>query len=145
MEPHSNLEDTLISILVALARHSPQSANAILRCPQLIQAVAKVLMNQRIAEISSSQIKVLTLLKVRLIFLTDLHVMYLRKKKEVASFRWGRGSNDNNYFDNVAAFRINLYFWNWQVKYNLYFMLVIYAENDETFMLYNSSNDMKFK
>ncbi|KAJ4769823.1 RNA polymerase II-associated protein 1 [Rhynchospora pubera] len=64
MEPHPNLEEMLISILVALARHSPQSSDAILRCPRLIQAVGKVLMNQQMADISSLQIKAVTFLKI---------------------------------------------------------------------------------
>ncbi|XP_062229085.1 transcriptional elongation regulator MINIYO [Phragmites australis] len=58
------LEDYLVSILVALARHSPQSANAILNCPRLIQNITKLLTKQGSMEIRSSQIKGVALLKV---------------------------------------------------------------------------------
>ncbi|PAN23588.1 hypothetical protein PAHAL_4G102800 [Panicum hallii] len=64
MDPPPVLEDYLVSILVALARHSPQSADAILNCPRLIQSVTKLLSKQGSMEIRSSQIKGVTLLKV---------------------------------------------------------------------------------
>lgn len=64
MDPSPALEDYLVSVLVALARHSPHSADAILNCPRLIQSVTKLLINQGSMEIRSSQIKGVTLLKV---------------------------------------------------------------------------------
>lgn len=64
MDPPPVLEDYLVSILVALARHSPQSADAILNCPRLIQSVTKLLTKQGSMEICSSQIKGITLLNV---------------------------------------------------------------------------------
>ncbi|TVU07951.1 hypothetical protein EJB05_41329, partial [Eragrostis curvula] len=64
MEPAPVLEDYLVSILVALARHSPQSADAILNCPRLIESVTKMLTKQGSMDIHSSQIKGVTLLKV---------------------------------------------------------------------------------
>ncbi|CAL5053451.1 unnamed protein product [Urochloa decumbens] len=64
MDPPPVLEDYLVSILVALARHSPQSADAILHCPRLIQSVTKLLSKQGSMEIRSSHIKGVTLLKV---------------------------------------------------------------------------------
>ncbi|AQL04127.1 transcriptional elongation regulator MINIYO isoform X2 [Zea mays] len=64
MDPSPALEDYLVSVLVALARHSPQSADAILNCPRLIQSVTKLLINQGSMEIRSSQIRGVTLLKV---------------------------------------------------------------------------------
>ncbi|KAJ1259672.1 hypothetical protein BS78_10G173800 [Paspalum vaginatum] len=64
MDPPPALEDYLVSILVALARHSPQSADAILNCPRLIQSVTKLLIKQGSMGIRSSQIKGVTLLKV---------------------------------------------------------------------------------
>ncbi|KAL6839540.1 hypothetical protein ACP4OV_030810 [Aristida adscensionis] len=64
MDPHPVLEDYLVSILVALARHSPQSADAILHCPRLVQNVTKLLTKQGSMEIRTSQIKGVTLLKV---------------------------------------------------------------------------------
>lgn len=64
MDPPPALEDYLVSVLVALARHSPQSADAILNCPRLIQSATKLLIKQESMDIRSSQIKVVTLLKV---------------------------------------------------------------------------------
>ncbi|CAD6336490.1 unnamed protein product [Miscanthus lutarioriparius] len=64
IDPSPALEDYLVSVLVALARHSPHSADAILNCPRLIQSVTKLLINQGSMEIRSSQIKGVTLLKV---------------------------------------------------------------------------------
>ncbi|KAL6603896.1 hypothetical protein ACP70R_044257 [Stipagrostis hirtigluma subsp. patula] len=64
MDPPPVLEDYLVSILVALARHSPQSADAILHCPRLLQSVTKLLTKQGSMEIRTSQIKGVTLLKV---------------------------------------------------------------------------------
>ncbi|XP_066374344.1 transcriptional elongation regulator MINIYO-like isoform X3 [Miscanthus floridulus] len=57
MDPSPALEDYLVSVLVALARHSPHSADAILNCPRLIQSVTKLMINQGSMEIRSSQIK----------------------------------------------------------------------------------------
>uniref|UniRef100_A0A0E0PZF7 Transcriptional elongation regulator MINIYO n=1 Tax=Oryza rufipogon TaxID=4529 RepID=A0A0E0PZF7_ORYRU len=64
MDPHPILEDNLVSILLGLARHSPQSADAILNCPRLVQSVVKLLVKQGSMEIHSSQIKGVNLLKV---------------------------------------------------------------------------------
>ncbi|KAJ3692004.1 hypothetical protein LUZ60_012354 [Juncus effusus] len=66
MDPVQNMEETPVSMLVALARHSPQSADAILRCPNLVQTVAKILRNYNsTAEIiRPAQIKVLVLFKI---------------------------------------------------------------------------------
>ncbi|XP_072985715.1 transcriptional elongation regulator MINIYO [Typha latifolia] len=64
MDPLPTLEDSLVSILVALARHSPQSADAILRYPQLIKTVVKMFTGQGAVEVHPSQIKAIILLKV---------------------------------------------------------------------------------
>lgn len=64
MDPLQTLEDYLVSILIALARHSPQSADAILRCRRLIPTVIKMFTKQGSAEIQPSQIKATALLKV---------------------------------------------------------------------------------
>ncbi|KAM0925556.1 hypothetical protein ACQ4PT_004122 [Festuca glaucescens] len=64
MDPPPVLKDYLVSILVALARHSLQSADAILNCTKLVQNVVKLLDKQGSMEIHSSEIKVVTLLKV---------------------------------------------------------------------------------
>ena len=67
MDPPPILKDYLVSILVALARHSPQSADAILNCTKLVQSVVKLLDKQGSMEIHLSQIRVVTLLKVYLL------------------------------------------------------------------------------
>ncbi|CAM8899083.1 unnamed protein product [Rhodiola kirilowii] len=57
-------EDCLISILIALARHSPKSASAIIRCPSLVQTiVSRCIMNDGV-EIYSTKTKCVTLCKV---------------------------------------------------------------------------------
>jgi hypothetical protein len=74
MDPPPVLKDYLVSILVALARHSPQSADAILNCTKLVQNVVKLLDKQGSTEIHSSEIKVVTLLKVSLL-LRQSHIL----------------------------------------------------------------------
>ncbi|KAM0933508.1 putative RNA polymerase II-associated protein [Dioscorea sansibarensis] len=64
MEPLPTLEECLVSILVALARHSPTSVNAILKCPRLVQSVIKVFNKKGAMELYPSQIKATTFLKV---------------------------------------------------------------------------------
>ncbi|XP_044962280.1 transcriptional elongation regulator MINIYO isoform X1 [Hordeum vulgare subsp. vulgare] len=64
MDPPQIQKDYLVSILVALARHSPQSADAILNCTKLVQCVVKLLYRQGSMEIHSSMIRGVTLLKV---------------------------------------------------------------------------------
>ncbi|KAJ0960765.1 hypothetical protein J5N97_001365 [Dioscorea zingiberensis] len=64
MESLPTLEECLVSILVALARHSPTSVNAIMKCPRLVQSVIKVFTKEGGMELYSSQIKATILLKV---------------------------------------------------------------------------------
>jgi len=63
MDPLPTLEECLLSILIALARHSPTTANAIMRCPRLIQSVVKMCTRHGTAD-TPVQIKAIILLKV---------------------------------------------------------------------------------
>ncbi|KAK2429432.1 transcriptional elongation regulator MINIYO [Trifolium repens] len=62
-DPSAALEECVVSILIAIARHSPSCANAVLKCERLIQTIV-----QRFTvgnfEIRSSMIKSVKLLKV---------------------------------------------------------------------------------
>ncbi|KAL2349125.1 hypothetical protein Fmac_003125 [Flemingia macrophylla] len=62
-DPTTALEECIVSILIAIARHSPTCANAVMKCERLI----KTIVNRFIAgnfEIQSSMIKSVRLLKV---------------------------------------------------------------------------------
>ncbi|CAK8540403.1 unnamed protein product [Lathyrus sativus] len=62
-DPSASLEEYIVSILIAIARHSPSCANAVLRCERLVHTIV-----QRFTvgnfEIRSSMIKSVKLLKV---------------------------------------------------------------------------------
>ncbi|KAI5437929.1 hypothetical protein KIW84_023888 [Lathyrus oleraceus] len=62
-DPSASLEEYIVSILIAIVRHSPSCANAVLRCERLVQTIV-----QRFTvgnfEIRSSMIKSVKLLKV---------------------------------------------------------------------------------
>lgn len=64
MDPLPALEESLVSIVVAVARHSPTCADAVMKCPNLIQTVVKIFTKQGV-ERYPSQIKAVLLLKVR--------------------------------------------------------------------------------
>ncbi|OWM83992.1 transcriptional elongation regulator MINIYO [Punica granatum] len=64
MDPTSLLEERLISILVAIARHSPIGANAIIECPRLVPTVVNRFNATSNMEINQSKIRSVTLLKV---------------------------------------------------------------------------------
>lgn len=64
MDPLPALEECLLFVLIALARHSSTSASAIMRCPRLIQTVGKICSRHETAE-SPVQIKAIILLKVK--------------------------------------------------------------------------------
>lgn len=70
MDPLAALEESLLSIVVAIARHSPTCADAVWKCPSLIQTVVKIFTNQGLVEPYPSQIKVVLLLKVRSVLST---------------------------------------------------------------------------
>ncbi|CAL9188495.1 transcriptional elongation regulator MINIYO [Musa acuminata AAA Group] len=63
MDPLPALEESLVSIVVAVARHSPTCADAVMKCPNLIQTVVKIFTKQGV-ERYPSQIKAVLLLKV---------------------------------------------------------------------------------
>lgn len=67
-DPSAALEECIISILVAIARHSPTCANAIMMCQRLVQTVVNRFTMKDPMDVSPSKIKSVTLLKVRLFF-----------------------------------------------------------------------------
>ncbi|KAI3446305.1 hypothetical protein Pfo_002970 [Paulownia fortunei] len=63
-DPAAPLEECLISILIAIARHSPTCAAAIVDCGRLVQTVANRFASKEQMEINSCKIKSVMLLKV---------------------------------------------------------------------------------
>ncbi|KAL1554478.1 transcriptional elongation regulator MINIYO-like [Salvia divinorum] len=63
-DPAAALEECLISILIALARHSPTCAAAVLDCGRLVQTIAGRFASNEQMEINASKIKSVTLFKV---------------------------------------------------------------------------------
>ncbi|XP_052192752.1 transcriptional elongation regulator MINIYO [Diospyros lotus] len=63
-DPSAALEECIISILVAIARHSPTCANAIMMCQRLVQTVVNRFTMKDPMDVSPSKIKSVTLLKV---------------------------------------------------------------------------------
>lgn len=68
-DPSDALEECLISILVAIARHSPTGANAIMTCQRLVQTVVDRFTTKEATKVNPSKIKSVTLLKVSNFFL----------------------------------------------------------------------------
>jgi len=64
IEPSTALEECLISILIAIARHSPTCAAAVMKCQQLVETIISRFTSKEQMEISTSKIKSVTLLKV---------------------------------------------------------------------------------
>ncbi|KAA8535955.1 hypothetical protein F0562_028433 [Nyssa sinensis] len=64
-DPSVALEECLVSILIAIARHSPTCADAIMKCQRLIQTVVDRFTMKDQMEIYPSKIKSVTLLKVK--------------------------------------------------------------------------------
>lgn len=62
--PSVALEECLLSILIAIARHSVTSANAIMKCQRLVQTIVNRFSFKGKAEIRPSMIKSVTLLKI---------------------------------------------------------------------------------
>lgn len=58
------LEECIISTLIAIARHSPTCANAIIKCQRLVQTVVNRFTTVDVTKIHSTKIKSVTLLKV---------------------------------------------------------------------------------
>lgn len=63
-DPTEALEERMISILIAIARHSPIASCAIMDCPRLIQIVVHRFSMKSSMEIQPSKIKSVTLLRV---------------------------------------------------------------------------------
>ncbi|XP_021903655.1 LOW QUALITY PROTEIN: transcriptional elongation regulator MINIYO [Carica papaya] len=63
-EPTAALQECLISMLVAIARHSPTCGSAIMKCRRLVHTVVHRFNANSSAEICSSQIRSVRLLKV---------------------------------------------------------------------------------
>ncbi|XP_007041718.2 PREDICTED: transcriptional elongation regulator MINIYO [Theobroma cacao] len=64
IEPAAPLEECMISILIAIARHSPMCANAIMKCQRLVQTVVHRFAANNNVEVYPSKIKSVCLLKV---------------------------------------------------------------------------------
>ncbi|KAE8724924.1 F-box protein SKIP23-like isoform X1 [Hibiscus syriacus] len=58
------LEESMVSVLVAIARHSPMGANAIMKCQRLVQTVVHRFTANSSMEVYPSKIKSVCLLKV---------------------------------------------------------------------------------
>nr|XP_016469234.1 PREDICTED: transcriptional elongation regulator MINIYO [Nicotiana tabacum] len=63
-EPSAALEECLISILIAIARHSPTCADAIMKCQRLVQTIINRFTSKEQMEISISKIKSVALLRI---------------------------------------------------------------------------------
>ncbi|XP_010555201.1 PREDICTED: transcriptional elongation regulator MINIYO [Tarenaya hassleriana] len=63
-EPTTVLEESIISILIAIARHSPTCTNAVLKYPKLVETVVKSFSLNKRMEVLPSQIKTVRFLKV---------------------------------------------------------------------------------
>lgn len=63
-DPSTALEECLISILIAIARHSPACTDAIMKCQRLVQTVVNRFTMKDQMEINPAKIKAVTLLKV---------------------------------------------------------------------------------
>ncbi|GLT42980.1 hypothetical protein SLA2020_169570 [Shorea laevis] len=63
-QPAAALEECIMSILIAIARHSPTSADAIMKCQRLIQTVVQRFTVNNNLEVYPSKIKSVCLLKV---------------------------------------------------------------------------------
>ncbi|KAL0401081.1 UNVERIFIED_CONTAM: Transcriptional elongation regulator MINIYO [Sesamum latifolium] len=63
-DPAAPLEECLISILIAISRHSPTCAAAVMDCGRLVQIVASRFASKEQMEINSCKIKSVMLLKV---------------------------------------------------------------------------------
>ncbi|XP_050108271.1 transcriptional elongation regulator MINIYO-like [Malus sylvestris] len=63
-DPTAALEEYTISILIAIARHSPKCANAIMNCERLLETIVSRFIEKDIVDIQLSKIKSVRLLKV---------------------------------------------------------------------------------
>ncbi|KAL1190192.1 Transcriptional elongation regulator MINIYO [Cardamine amara subsp. amara] len=63
-EPTASLEDSLISVTIAIARHSPKCTTAILKYPKFVQTIVKRFKLNKRMDVLPSQINSVRLLKV---------------------------------------------------------------------------------
>lgn len=63
-DPSAALEESLISMLVAIARHSPTCADAIMKCERLVQVVIHRFTTKDPTGVNFSKIKSVILMKV---------------------------------------------------------------------------------
>ncbi|XP_023635208.1 transcriptional elongation regulator MINIYO [Capsella rubella] len=63
-EPTAALEDSIISVTIAIARHSPKCATAILKYPKFVQTIVKIFKLNKRMDVLPSQINSVRLLKV---------------------------------------------------------------------------------
>ncbi|XVE93929.1 hypothetical protein REPUB_Repub01dG0236400 [Reevesia pubescens] len=64
VEPSAPVKECMISVLIAIARHSPMCANAIMKCQRLVQTIVDRFTANNSMEIYPSKIKYVCLLKV---------------------------------------------------------------------------------
>ncbi|GER50215.1 RNA polymerase II-associated protein [Striga asiatica] len=81
-DPAAPLEECLITILIAIARHSPTCAAAILDCERLVQTIVNRFTSNEQMEINFSKIKSVALLKVSSAFMVLARV----EKKNCSTF-----------------------------------------------------------
>ena len=63
-DPSAALEECIISILIAIARHSLTCADAIMKCQRLVQTVVDRFTTKELMEVNPSKIKSVILLRV---------------------------------------------------------------------------------
>jgi hypothetical protein len=66
-EPTAALEDSIISVTIAIARHYPKCTTAILKYPKFVQTIVKRFQLNKRMDVLSSQINSVRLLKVILV------------------------------------------------------------------------------
>lgn len=64
MDPVAPLEECLVTILIGLSRHSRACADAVMKCPRLVQTVVNRFTKKDTVEAHPSMIKSMVLLKV---------------------------------------------------------------------------------
>lgn len=64
MDPVEALEECLVTILIGLSRHSRACADAVMKCPRLVQTIANRFAKKVTVEAHPSMIKSVILLKV---------------------------------------------------------------------------------
>ncbi|KAL3613918.1 hypothetical protein CASFOL_041992 [Castilleja foliolosa] len=86
-DPTAQLEECLLSILIAVARHSPTCGAAIMDCERLVQTVVNRFASNEQMEINSSKIKSVMLLKV-LARLEKKNCLKFKNEKILQKMTW---------------------------------------------------------